>query len=190
MQKILVAVILIFSAHITIAQRTVVKGRVYDSVIQKGLAYTTVSLVRAGDSTLISFGRADSSGVFELNAVEKGKYLVSASYVGYVPVWKTIEVSGASIQNIGDVYMQDIKFANDVTVNVKRPPVVINNDTLEFNTENFRTPPNSVVEDMLKKMPGVTVDKDGTVKVNGIFVVAVWFEIAVTSRGALSYLKR
>jgi hypothetical protein len=43
MQKILVAIILIFSAHITIAQSTVVKGRVYDSLIQKGLAYTTVS---------------------------------------------------------------------------------------------------------------------------------------------------
>jgi hypothetical protein len=93
--------------------------------------------------------------VFELNAVEKGKYLVSASYVGYVPVWKAIEVSGASIQNIGDVYMQDVKFANDVTVNVKRPPVVINNDTLEFNTENFRTLPNAVVEDMLKKCPAL-----------------------------------
>jgi len=149
------------------AQKTVVKGRVYDSIIQNGLAYTTVSLVRAGDSTLVSFARADSSGFFQLNAIEKGKYLVSTSYVGYIPVWKTIEVSGASVQNIGDVYMQDIKFANDVIVQVKRPPVVINNDTLEFNTENFTTPPNSVVEDMLKKMPGVTVDKDGTVKVNG-----------------------
>ena len=149
------------------AQKTVVKGRVFDSIIQNGLAYTTVSLVRAGDSTLVSFARADSSGFFQLNAIEKGKYLVSTSYVGYIPVWKTIEVSGASVQNIGDVYMQDIKFANDVIVQVKRPPVVINNDTLEFNTENFTTPPNSVVEDMLKKMPGVTVDKDGTVKVNG-----------------------
>jgi len=167
MQRMLFVIILSFSALISFAQKTVIRGRVFDSIIQQGLAYTTVSLVRAGDSTLISFGRADASGFFELNAVEKGKYLVSASYVGYVPVWEAIEVTGASIQNIGDVYMQDIKFANDVTVNVKRPPVVINNDTLEFNTENFRTPPNSVVEDMLKKMPGVTVDKDGTVKVNG-----------------------
>ncbi|HEX5155559.1 MAG TPA: outer membrane beta-barrel protein [Parafilimonas sp.] len=167
MQRMFFVIVLFFSASISFAQKTVIRGRIYDSIIQKGLAYTTVSLVHAGDSTLVSFARADSSGFFDLNAVEKGKYLLSASYVGYVPVWKTIEVNGASIQNIGDVYMQDVKFASDVTVNVKRPPVVINNDTLEFNTENFKTQPNAVVEDMLKKMPGVTVDKDGTVKING-----------------------
>jgi hypothetical protein len=43
----------------------------------------------------------------------------------------------------------------------------MNNDTLEFNTENFKTQPNAVVEDLLKKLPGVVVDADGTVRVNG-----------------------
>jgi hypothetical protein len=47
------------------------------------------------------------------------------------------------------------------------PPVTISGDTVEFNTENFKTQPNAVVEDMLKKMPGITVDNDGTVRMNG-----------------------
>ena len=102
MQRIFFVIVLFFCVTTLFAQKTVVKGRVYDSIIQNGLAYTTVSLVRAGDSTLVSFARADSSGFFQLNAIEKGKYLVSTSYVGYIPVWKTIEVSGASVQNIGD----------------------------------------------------------------------------------------
>ncbi len=100
--------------------------------------------------------------------MEKGRYLVSTSYVGYVPVWKSIEVTGTNnVEDIGNVFMQDVASAGEVAVNAKRPPVTINNDTLEFNTENFKTLPNAVVEDMLKKMPGVTVDNDGTVKVNG-----------------------
>ncbi len=63
--------------------------------------------------------------------------------------------------------MTDVNSASAVTVNAKRAPVVMNNDTLEFNTENFKTQPNAVVEDLLKKLPGVVVDADGTVRVNG-----------------------
>jgi hypothetical protein len=167
MRKLLCVVILIITVQISFAQKSVVKGRVFDSMMHAGLAYTTVSLVRANDSALVTFARADSSGRFILNAIEKGNYLLSASYVGYVTVWQGVNVSGTSIQNIGDVYMQDVKSAGEVTVNAKRAPVVMNNDTLEFNAENFKTQPNAVVEDMLKKMPGVTVEKDGTIKVNG-----------------------
>src|SRR6266487_805242 len=168
MKRILLVALFIAATSFLFAQKSAVKGRVYDSVINKGLAYATVSLVKEKDSTLVSFSRADSSGSFKLNAVEKGRYLVSTSYVGYVPVWKSIEVTGTNnVEDIGNVFMQDVASAGEVAVNAKRPPVTINNDTLEFNTENFKTLPNAVVEDMLKKMPGVTVDNDGTVKVNG-----------------------
>ncbi len=168
MKRILLVALFIAATNFLFAQKSAVKGRVYDSVINKGLAYATVSLVKEKDSTLVSFSRADSSGSFKLNAVEKGRYLVSTSYVGYVPVWRSIEVTGTNnVKDIGNVYMQDVASAGEVAVNAKRPPVTINNDTLEFNTENFKTLPNAVVEDMLKKMPGVTVDNDGTVKVNG-----------------------
>src|ERR1700709_926012 len=139
MQKMLLVVIVIVSAQISFAQKTIVKGRVYDSIIHKGLAYTTVSLVNADDSALVSFTRADSTGSFTLNTADTGTYLISASYVGYITVWKKIVVNGTTTNNIGDVYMQDVKFANDVMVTVKRAPVVMNNDTLEFNTENFKT---------------------------------------------------
>ncbi len=155
------------NAMISFAQKTTVKGRVYDSSRHSGLSYTTVSLVRADDSTLITFTRADSTGAFTLNSVDRGKYLLSASYVGYIPVWKAVEINSTTLQNIGNINMQDISSAGNVTVTAKRPPVEINNDTLEFNTENFKTQPNAVVEDMLKKMPGISIDKDGTVKING-----------------------
>jgi hypothetical protein len=169
MFRIPVFLFILFLPSVLFAQKTTgsIKGTVYDTVSKRGLAYATVSIVNAKDSTLISFVRADSTGKFRLNTVNKGKYLFSASYVGFVPVWRSVEVKEGEELNMGDIAMTDVLSAGNVTVTAKRPPVTINNDTVEFNTENFKTQPNAVVEDLLKKLPGVTVDNDGTVRVNG-----------------------
>ncbi|HVZ26951.1 MAG TPA: carboxypeptidase regulatory-like domain-containing protein, partial [Sediminibacterium sp.] len=149
-------------------KKATLKGMVYDTALHKGLAYATVSVLNAQDSTLVSFTLADSTGNFRLPYLDKGKFLVSASYVGYVPVWKTIRIQkeGETI-DFGRIEMTDLLSMGNVTVTARRAPVTINNDTVEFNTENFKTQPNAVVEDLLKKLPGVTVDNDGTVRVNG-----------------------
>lgn len=159
---------MLFSSALN-AQQTnaTISGEVVDSIARKGLAYSTVSIVQQKDSTLVSFARADSSGKFKLSGLPKGNYLLSFSYVGYVPVWKPIQIKDAEQLNLGRIILTDLIHAGDVTVTARRPPVIINNDTIEFNTENFKTQPNAVVEDLLKKLPGVTVDRDGTVKVNG-----------------------
>jgi hypothetical protein len=169
MRRALLLSVLSFFYFLSIAQNklSTVHGIVYDTVGKKGLAYSTVSLVSEKDSTLISFTRADSSGKFILKNISKGSYLLSASYVGFVPVWQNISVKEGEKLELGNIDLTDLKNASAVTVTAKRAPVVMNNDTLEFNTENFKTQPNAVVEDLLKKLPGVTVDADGTVKVNG-----------------------
>lgn len=150
------------------AQQPAVSGRVYDTVLKKGLAYTTVSLVDQKDSTLVAFSRADSTGKFIIREIPKpGKYLLSTSYVGYLPVWLPVELKQGEHLQVGNVVVSDLASMSSVTVNARRPPVEMKNDTLEFNTENFKTQPNAVVEDMLKRLPGVTVDRDGTVRVNG-----------------------
>lgn len=160
---------LIFTLSVTAQKNnTSVTGRVYDSTIKKGLAYATVSILNAKDSTLFSFTRADSSGNFKLNQLGKsGNFILSASYVGYIPVWKNVTLKEGTNIEMGVLSLTDLAHATDVTVTARRPPVEMKNDTLEFNTENFKTAPNAVVEDMLKRLPGVTVDKDGTVRVNG-----------------------
>ncbi|MBS1661447.1 MAG: outer membrane beta-barrel protein [Bacteroidetes bacterium] len=160
---------LVFSLPVLAAfSQTTIKGRIYDPVAGKGLSFATVSLVNKKDSTLVTFSLADSSGRFTLNKVNKGDYLLSASYVGYVPMWKALtDMPAEGEYQMGDVGLTEIGRMQDATVTGRRPPVEINNDTVEFNSENFKTQPNAVVEDMLRKMPGVTIDADGTVKVNG-----------------------
>jgi hypothetical protein len=167
--KTLLAVLLsIALPTFLLAQNATIKGTVRDLAANKPLAFATISLVKASDSTLITFARADSSGLFQIKSIPKGEYLLSASYVGYYPTWTTLNVKeGDEIINTGNIIVKDLKSLGDVTVTAKRPPVTVTNDTLEFNAENFRTQPNAVVEELLKKMPGVTVDNDGVVRVNG-----------------------
>ncbi|MES2370998.1 MAG: outer membrane beta-barrel protein [Bacteroidota bacterium] len=170
MYRIITLLTIILLPFLLQAQKApaIVKGVVFDTASKRGLAYATISVVNAKDSTLVTFTRADSTGKFKLSSLEKGKYLLSSSYVGFIPVWRSVEINkdGEEI-DLGKLNMTDVLNSGNVTVIARRPPVTINNDTVEFNTENFKTQPNAVVEDMLKKLPGVTVDNDGTVRVNG-----------------------
>lgn len=170
MYRICILLFIFSIPFFTKAQQTpaTVRGTVFDTVSKKGLAYATVSVVNAKDSTLVTFTRADSIGKFRIANLGKGKYLLSASYVGYLPVWKNLDITKEGQEmNLGNIEMQDVQSAGNVTVTARRAPVTINNDTVEFNTENFKTQPNAAAEDLLKKLPGVTVDNDGTVRVNG-----------------------
>lgn len=169
MLRYITTLIILFAlSNIVQAQQPVaLKGNIYDTATKRGLAYATISIVNAKDSTLVTFTRADSTGKFSFKSLDKGTYLLSASYVGYIPIWKNIEVKTGQELDLGRLIMTDLLHGGDVTVTARRAPVTINNDTIEFNTENFKTQPNAVVEDLLKKLPGVTVDNDGTVRVNG-----------------------
>ncbi len=141
------------------------KGQLTDSLQKQQVGDATVSLVNAKDSSLVGFTRTDSAGRFRFDHLKPGKYRLSASQVNFHPQWKNFEVNGDV--DLGPVVMKDRSIMEEVTVKAQRPPVVVNGDTLEFNAEAFKTKPNAVVEDMLKKMPGVEVDKDGSIRVNG-----------------------
>lgn len=164
---IFLAGLIFFTATIASAQKTglSIKGQLADSLRKQQVSEATVSLVNAKDSSLVGFTRSDSAGRFHFRNIKPGKYRISASQVNFHPLWKNVEVN--EDLDLGDVIMKDRSIMEEVTVRTQRPPVVVNGDTLEFNAEAFRTKPNAVVEDMLKKMPGVEVDRDGTIRVNG-----------------------
>jgi hypothetical protein len=131
-------------------------------------------LVYAKDSSLVSFSRTNEAGVFNFKNVTPGNYLISVSYVGYVPKWVPVITGTDKTVEMGLIYMNDVNTMSTVTVTARRPPVVINGDSVEFNSENFKTAPNAVVEDLLKKMPGMEVDKSGGITVNGKKVTKVF----------------
>ena len=164
----------LFAGNLLSAQNILIEGTITDSTLNKPLISATISLARAKDSSLISFTRTNEEGYFQLKNVTAGKYLLSVSYVGYHPLWLAFKVGSSAKLSLGKIYMLDLGKMENIDVIAKRPPVVINNDTIEFNSENFKTLPNGVVEDMLKKMPGIEVDKAGAITINGKSVSKVF----------------
>lgn len=165
---------LMLTSSFIFSQNVTIDGTVMDSTIKKPLMSATISLARANDSSLISFTRANDEGYFQIKNVASGKYLVSISYIGYQHTWVAIKVGSTPKLSLGNIYLLDASQTTTVTVTARRPPVVINGDSIEFNSENFKTQPNAVVEDMLKKMPGIEVDKAGAITVNGKTVTKVY----------------
>lgn len=172
-QFIFISCLLLLS-YVGFAQNLTIQGSLKDSIANRALNSATVSLVYAKDSSLVSFSRTNEAGAFNFKNVAPGNYLISVSYVGYVPKWVPVITGTEKTVEMGLIYMNDVNTMSTVTVTARRPPVVINGDSVEFNSENFKTAPNAVVEDLLKKMPGMEVDKSGGITVNGKKVTKVF----------------
>jgi len=156
------------------AQRFSIKGVVADSA-SAPLEWATVALLAAQDSSLVNFATTDSKGGFEIKGVGDGKYVVQISFVGYTTYSRAIDLK--ENLDMGSIVMEpQSNNLNEVLVTSDRIPVMVKKDTIEFNANSFKTQPNAVVEDLLKKLPGVTVDSDGTVRAQGQAVQNVLVE--------------
>lgn len=149
--RLLILNSLLLMSYVSFAQNIQIEGTIMDSAAKRALPYATISLVRSQDSSLVSFTRSNEDGFFNIKNVPAGKYLLSISYVGYQQQWFAFKTGTTPVLNLNNIYLEDASKMTTVTVTARRPPVVINGDSIEFNAENFKTPPNAVVEDLLKK---------------------------------------
>ena len=153
-----------------------VRGTLQDSVSATPLADATVSVVRLKDSSLISFTLTGPSGNFEIRNLETGDYDLMASSTGLQTGKKKFSVTGEkAVIDLGLIKLDPI-YKNMQEVVINEAPVRINGDTLAFRADAFKTKPNATVEDLLKKLPGVQVDRDGTVKSQGENVQKVYVD--------------
>ena len=175
MQKLIFLVILcvILAGHIY-AQKATVSGLVVDTIHQQKMAGATISLVNTRDSSLVGFVQSDSAGKFGFTNLAKGRYRLSVSYTGFYPTWKSFTLGDEEVLKLEPIHIRDKSILSEVIIESEKPPVTVNGDTLEFNAGSFVTKPNAVVEDLLKKMPGIQVDKDGTIRVNGQVIKKVF----------------
>ncbi len=152
------------------AYAAVINGMLVDSQDTTGLIEATVKLLMANkDSTMVKGTTTDMNGVFNIKGVKAGKYLLRFSYLGYNDVIKHVTVGedGRDV-NIGVVKMDPntIMLKEAVVVGVKSP-ITVKEDTIEFNADTYKTQANAVVEDLLKRLPGVEVGTDGKITANG-----------------------
>ncbi len=166
--RLLVLLALLGAASLGYAQKISIKGQLADSA-GSVLPSATVLILSAKDSTLINFGVTNAQGFFEIKNLVRTEYLFKVTFVGFAPLTvKVIPKPEETIVDLGLLRMEpESKVLDAVTVRAERAPVVVKKDTIEFNAESFRVKPNAMVEDLLKQLPGVEVDNDGTVRAQG-----------------------
>jgi hypothetical protein len=149
------------------AQKFNIRGQVADS-LGAPLQGATVIVLSPTDSTLVNFGVTGTQGNFELKGLPRSRYILKVTFVGQKTYSTTVEPPA----NVNEVLLDIIKMREartqlDEVVVEDVIPVVVKRDTIEYNAAAFKTRPNAVVEDLLKKLPGVEVDNDGNITAQG-----------------------
>jgi hypothetical protein len=154
-----------------------IKGKLVDTASKQGIADATISLLNAKDSSLVTFTLSNKLGVFEIKGLEAGSYQLMVSHQAFEPYKKNISITADNkLVDLGDVTpAKDFKLLGGVTV-TNEAPIVIKGDTTQFNASGFKTAPNATAEDLLKKLPGVEVDKEGNVKSQGEQVQKIYVD--------------
>lgn len=150
-------------------------GTIVDSKSKSALEMVAVQLFayHNGDSTMITGAQTNQVGIFKLENVRAGKYNLIISSLGYKTKSVSVEMKNADI-DLGKIsFTEDAVMLDEVQVKGKAVEMVVKGDTLEYNAGAFKTTDNAMVEELLNKMPGVEVSKDGSVTVNGEKVTAV-----------------
>jgi hypothetical protein len=152
-----------------------VTGRIINARDKSPVDFGSIAVKNLKDSTVVGTSNTKADGTFTIGGLAPGSYQVYAAYLGLTTVTKGFVVTDTEAKiNIGDLAMEDGGL-NLKTVEIKgeAPPVTVKKDTLEFNAGSFKVRENAVVEDVLKKLPGVEVAKDGSVKAQGETVTRV-----------------
>ncbi len=167
MLKLYILPLLMIFSIASFAQKGSVKGKLIDSVGKQALRDASITVVEAQDSTLEAFSLSKDDGSFEVRNISQGKFIVNISFEGFKTVHKRLIISKDKlVVDLGEIIMKT-KTKEFEEVIVTESPMKIKNDTIEYNAGSFKTKPNAVVEDLLKKLPGVEVAKDGSITAQG-----------------------
>lgn len=168
MKKIVFACICLLASLLGFSQGSI-KGKLVDSSGKTPLALATVTVFEAADTTLVTYRLSNPEGEFKVPGIPLHKdYRVVITFSGYEAFRKEFKLVAEETLDLGTVRMEPTsKSLDEIIVVAERPPVTVRRDTIEFNASSFKTLPTSLVEDLLRKLPGVQVDRDGNITANG-----------------------
>jgi hypothetical protein len=147
----------------------VIKGKVIDNTSQKPLIFATVTILKTIDTTLVTYRLSDPDGNFRISGLPLHTSLYAlVSFTGFDVYRKEFTLAGNNTLDLKSIALQPVSASLDsILVVAERPPVRVYKDTIEFNASSFKTLPTALVEDLLRKLPGVEVDRNGDILVNG-----------------------
>lgn len=143
-----------------------ITGRVQDEHANP-VEFASVVLMKEADSSMVAFTNTNRKGDFELNASYKAAYILQISYLGYGTIHQKIELGNAdldlkTIQIQPGAQVLDVIEIHDFAI-----PMSFGKDTVQYNAAAFNVKPGEMAEDLLRKLPGIEVERDGSVKALG-----------------------
>ena len=169
--KCLLMLLMILFSPMAFAQQSGVNvtGSVVELVSDTPIEQETVRVLNVKDSAMVRGVVSARNGSFTLKNVKKGSYLLHITFIGYDPLYQPLQITGKKNPVIvGKLELSDgaIELGEAVVIG-KAPEVPVRNDTEEYNADSYKENKGSLLEDLLKKMPGVEVDSEGKITVNG-----------------------
>lgn len=167
MKRSILSMLLMLVAIASLAQERLISGKITDRDTKDPVEQVTIQLLKT-DSTYVSGAISDERGLFHVNAPANGKYLLKITSVGYKPTVKRIQISEDKNLAMGNVVIgADAIMLKGAVVTAMAQKVSLKEDTFVYNSAAYRTPEGSVVEELVKRLPGAEVSDDGTIKING-----------------------
>ena len=167
LQKILMLISLLVMGLSVHAQGSyTVRLRLVDEKTSEPVGFATASLTVKGETTAAKYSLTDADGKVELTKVRKGTYVLKAELMGYKTHQQEINVD--KTMDLGEIKMaEDIETLDASKVSAVGNPIVVKKDTIEYNASSFKISDNDMLEELLKKLPGVEVGTDGSITANG-----------------------
>lgn len=154
---------------VLISHSQTIKGKLVDLVDSHPLAGATLTLSSAKDSLKTKFAVSDTAGIFRFDNLDFDTYYVQVAFIGYESYRQLASISDSIPSvDLGTIFVPKTSTTmTGITVTAKTPPAQQKGDTIQYNASQFKVNPDATVEDLVKKAPGITVDRDGTVTAQG-----------------------
>src|SRR5690554_1946958 len=172
MKKVFFTVAVLWLSTFLITAQTEISrgitGVLISDVTEDPVPQANIRILQRADSSFVTGKASDLDGKFSI-PVRNGSYIVQISFIGYNDIFENVDVtSGNPVVKLGNITMtSDNILLSETVVTAKAPEIVVKGDTVEYNADSYKVTESAVVEDLLKKMPGVEVDSEGNITVNG-----------------------
>jgi len=167
MRKQLLFLLCSIISAIGFSQTSSIKGSVIDSVEKASLQNTVISILKKSDSVLVKFTRADKSGLFSISNIKAGDYILMATHPYFGDFVDNFEIKPGEAKDFGKLYMTPkSKLLAEVIIK-SGSPIRIKGDTTIYTADSFRVRPGANVEELLRRLPGIQVGRNGEITAMG-----------------------
>ncbi len=168
MKKYLLLTLLMLVSVVAGAQNREISGTLIDKDSHEAVPMVTVQLLKAADSAFVKGTVTNDNGHFTMKAPANGKYLLKVSSIGYITQVKPLSIQNGQNHALGNiVFASDAVMLKEAQVTAQALKVAVKEDTFVYNSSAYRTPEGSAIEELVKRLPGASVDEDGKITING-----------------------